>query len=280
VQNIRFKLAMAQMLVEGGEVSQNLRRATEMIKEAAERDCSLVVLPECLDVGWTHPDARELAQPIPGKYSDELCRAAQNSHIYIAGGLTERSEDRIFDAAILVSPDGNIVLKHRKINVLTIAQDLYSTGDFLSVAATPLGIIGITICADNFPDSLSLGHSLARMGGQILLSPSSWAVDAEHDNQKEPYGDVWKKSYTTLAKLYDITVLGVSNVGWINAGVWKGRKCIGCSLAVGPGGNVLAQASYGESAESLVVVQVEIIQRNITGTAIAEMLRSKGYEGP
>ena len=68
------------------------------------------------------------------------------------------------------------------------------------------------------------------MGAQILLSPSAWAVDANYDNNKHPYGSEWEKSYTTLAKLYNITVVGVSDVGWINAGVWKGRKCIGCSF--------------------------------------------------
>ncbi|MFQ5793466.1 MAG: threonine synthase [Candidatus Bipolaricaulia bacterium] len=279
MKKIGFKLAMGQMLVEGGAVSQNLKRATNMIKNAIEQDCNMVVLPECLDVGWTYPGARELAQPIPGKYSDELCHAAHEARIYVVAGLTERAGDRIYNAAVLISPDGEILLKHRKINILTIAQDIYSIGDSLSVAQTPLGTIGINICADNFPDSLSLGHSLVRMGAQILPSPSAWAVDADHDNNKDPYGDMWKKSYATLAKRYDITVVGVSNVGWINAGVWKGRKCIGCSLAIGPEGDILAEGPYGETAESLIVVPVEIVQRDIMGTAIAAMLKDKGYEG-
>jgi hypothetical protein len=52
-----------------------------------------------------------------------------------------------------------------------------------------------------------------------------------------------------------VTVIGVSNVGWLTGGPWKGRKCIGCSLAVGPGG-VLARGAYGEAAEQLVPVEV------------------------
>ena len=51
-----------------------------------------------------------------------------------------------------------------------------------------------------------------------------------------PYGKLWRDSYTELARLYDVTVIGVSNVGPITGGPWAGRKCIGCSLAVGPGG--------------------------------------------
>ena len=278
--NINFKIGMGQMLVEGGQVSQNLERAIQMIERASEQDCAIVVLPECLDIGWTDPAARDLAQPIPGSHSKMLCQAAEQAKIYVVAGLTERVEDRIYNSAILISPKGEIVLKHRKINIMDIAQDLYTTGDSLAVAKTPLGTIGLNVCADNFPNSLALGHSLARMGAQILLSPSAWAMEPEHDNNQEPYGDLWKGSYTTLAKLYDMTIVGVSNVGWLRGGAWQGHKCVGCSLAVGPGGDILVQGPYGESAEELIVVPVEILERNVTGTNIAGTLINKGYDGP
>jgi hypothetical protein len=117
------------------------------------------------------------------------------------------------------------------------------------------------------------------MGAQILLSPCAWAMEADHDNLRQPYGSLWLGSYTTLAKLYDLTVVGVSNVGWLTAGPWKGRKCIGCSLAVGPGGRVLARGPYGETAESLIVVEVAPAAPLAAGTAFAEMLSRKGYHG-
>ena len=278
--NTTINLAMGQMLVEGGKLHENLDRAGEMIRRAAAEGCRIVVLPECLDLGWTHPSARRLAEPIPGGPSDRLAQAARDAGIHVVAGLTERAEDRIFNAAVLIDPDGQILLVHRKINVLDIAQDLYATGDRLSVAHTPLGTIGVNICADNFPDSLCLGHALARMGAQVLLSPSAWAVDADHDPVAEPYGGLWKGAYATLAGLYEMPVVGVSNVGRITAGPWQGRKCIGCSLAIGPSGQTIAQGPYGETAEALIAVEIEISRRRETGTEIAPMLRRKGYEGP
>lgn len=278
--NTRIKLAMGQMLVEGGRRDENLGRAAALIHKAAAERCRILVLPECLDLGWTHPSARPLAEPIPGGPSDRLARAAREGGIYVVAGLTERAEDRIFNAAVLIDPDGTILLKHRKINVLDIAQDLYATGDRLSVAHTPLGTIGVNICADNFPDSLCLGHALARMGAQVLLSPSAWAVDADHDPVAQPYGGLWKGAYATLARLYEMPVVGVSSVGRITAGPWQGRKCIGCSLAVGPSGQTLAEGPYGETAEALIAVEIEISPRRVTGTEIAPMLRRKGYKGP
>lgn len=274
------KLAMGQMLVEGGLWEANLGRAAGMIGEAAVEGCRGVVLPECLDVGWTHPSARRLAEPIPGPTSDRLCRAAADAGVWVVAGLTERAGEGIYNAAVLIAPDGEIRLKHRKINILDIAQDLYATGDRLSVVRTPLGTIGVNICADNFPDSLCLGHAIARMGAEVLLSPSAWAVPADHDPVAEPYGGLWKGSYSRLARLYEMPVIGVSNVGRLSEGPWKGRKCIGCSLAVGGDGQVLAEAPYGETAECLTLIEIELTPRRATGTAVAEMLRRKGYQGP
>lgn len=271
---------MGQMLVEGGKPRENLRRAQQMIREAASRGCQIIVLPECLDLGWTHPSARESAQPLPGPSSDALCRAAVEAGIYVVAGLTERAGDRLYNAAVLIAPDGQILLRHRKINVLDIAQDLYATGDRLSVAETPLGTIGINICADNFPDSLCLGHAIARMGAQVLLSPSAWAVPADHDQVAEPYGDLWKGAYTTLATLYEMPVVGVSNVGWLSEGPWKGRKCIGCSLAVGGDGRILAEGPYGETAECLTVVDVRLTPRPSPGPTSPRCSAAKDTKDP
>jgi predicted amidohydrolase len=272
---------MGQMLVEGGRYDDNLQRAVRMVREAADCGCQVIVLPECLDAGWTHPSARQLAQPIPGKTSDVLCRAATDAGVQVVAGLTERRGPHTFNTAILIADDGRILSKHRKINVLDIAQDLYATGDQLSVAATSFGTVGVNICADNFPDSLALGHALARMGAQCLLSPCAWAVDADFDHARTPYGnDLWKPAYASLARLYDMPVVGVSNVGSLTDGPWAGRKCIGCSLAVSGEGRVLAEGPFGESAECLLTVELSLTPRTATGTRIARVLREKGYDGP
>lgn len=274
------RVAMGQMLVEGGCRRANLERAVAMVQQAARERCTVIVLPECLDVGWTHPAARDEAEPIPGPSSDRLAQAATEAGVYVVAGLTERDGQRLYNAAVLIAPDGTLLLKHRKINLLDIEQPLYAVGDRLQVTQTPHGVWGVNICADNFPDSLALGHALGRMGAQLLLSPSAWAVAADYDPQREPYGALWQGAFTTLARLYDMPVVGVSNVGPITGGPWQGRKCIGCSLAVDAGGQVAAQAPYGENAEGLFPVELELLPRCVAGTDLAPALRAKGYVGP
>ena len=276
----KFKLGLGQMLVEGGRIEENLRRAEEMAKTGSREGCQVIVLPECLDTGWTDPSARELARPIPGETSDRVCQAAKDNEIMIVAGLTELCSSRIYNSAVLIDETGKILLKHRKINVLKIAQDLYSIGNILSVTETRFGLVGVNICADNFQNSLAIGHVLARMGAHFIFSPSAWAVKADHDNTKQPYGEEWMKSYKQLCNLYGITVVGVSNVGWLTGGPWKGRKVIGCSLAVGPKGEILAQGPYGSDAETLITVMFQARPRHVKGTGYGWYLRQKGYTGP
>jgi predicted amidohydrolase len=256
----------------------------DAIRQAAAAGCRLVVLPECLDLGWTDPSARELAQPIPGPHVQRLADSARENGLFVAAGVVERSTGgpagRLYNAAVLLSPAGEILLHYRKINELDIALDLYSVGDRLGVVRTELGTLGLNICADNFGQSLAIGHTLARMGAQLILSPCAWAVDADHDQSRQPYGQLWRDSFGQLATLYDVTVVGVSNVGWISGGPWRGRKCIGCSLALGPGGEILAEGPYGEEAAAVVRVRIQPRPSIARGTDTAAALQSRGYQGP
>src|SRR5687768_14212468 len=113
-----YQIGMAQILVEGGRPQANLGRAVDAVGRAASRGCRLVVLPECLDLGWTDPSARDLAQPIPGPHAYLLGEAAHAHQIFVAAGLVERAGDRRFNAAVLFGPAGDLLLHHRKINEL------------------------------------------------------------------------------------------------------------------------------------------------------------------
>ncbi len=65
-QNGSFKLALVQMNVVGGELDLNLRHAAKRIAEAASKGAHLALLPEVMDLGWTHPSAKTMAYPVPG----------------------------------------------------------------------------------------------------------------------------------------------------------------------------------------------------------------------
>jgi len=111
-----------------------------------------------------------------------------------------------------------------------------------------------------------------------MLSPSAWAVTADHDHARQPYGPLREGAFTRLAAAYQLTIAAASNVGWIAQGPWRGYKCIGCSLAIGPGGRILARGPYGEAAEELVAFETQLVSRAVRGAPISRWLEQRGFQ--
>lgn len=248
--------ALGQMLVVPGELSANVARACDMIGEAGRAGCDIIVLPECLDIGWTDLRAAELATAIPGPVTDRLTRQCRDHAIYAAAGITERDGDTVRNSAILIDRSGEILAHHRKINELPFAQRVYRPGQSLRVVDTEFGVVALNICADNYVSSLALADAQAAMGAQIIVSPSSWAVPPDFDDAATPYVE-WQEPYRLIGERHGIPVIGVSNVGPVTTGEWAGWQCIGRSLATYADGSVASWGSYGPDAVELNTVTIE-----------------------
>jgi len=259
-----FKLALAQMPVLGGKREQNLQCATRFIADAAKSGAAVVLLPEALDCGWCHESARTDAGLIPdGDACLRLREAARVHRIHVCAGLIERVGARLFNSAVLISPEGEVLLHHRKLNELDIASHLYSQGDRLAVAHTAFGTIGLMICADAFASGQVISRTLGMMGAQIILSPCAWAVPPDHDNTVQPYGALWLDNYGPVAKDFNLWIAGASNIGPITDGAWSGHKCIGCSLVIDPSGEPALRGPYGVEASALLCVEVTLPPHSI-----------------
>jgi predicted amidohydrolase len=263
-----FKLALIQMRVDGGAKETNLARAEMFIARAATAGAQVVLLPETLNLGWTHRSAHNEADAIPSGETCRRLRAAAERHVvFVCAGLVERAETRLFNSAVLINPHGEVLLHHRKLNELDIAHDLYARGDRLAVTHTPLGTVGVMICADAFARGQVVSRTLGLMGARVILSPCAWAMPADHDNAREPYGRLWLDNYGPVARHFRLWIAGCSNVGWINDGPWQGRQCIGCSLVVGPDGEPVLRGPYGVEAETMLLVDVQPESRAVRGDA-------------
>lgn len=272
-----MKIGLGQLLVEGGEPDRNIERAIELVEEAVEAKCDLILLPETMDLAWTHPSALNEAEPIPGKYSDIFSEQAKKHNIWICVGLTEDLNGKIYNSAILINREGEIVLKYHKINVLDVGQEFYEIGSNIGVVDTEFGKVGLNICADNYADSMHIGHSLSRMGAELILSPSSWTVDFSITEEDDPYHEKWIKPYKYISSLYDNTILGVTSVGYIVGGPYEGKKSVGCSLIVDKG-EMKGEGKFNEFSSDLIITEVNLNKQTEKGTLVGKKLKRKGYE--
>jgi predicted amidohydrolase len=138
-----MRIAIAQIECVESDREGNLARIENAVIEAASNNADLIVFPESIILGWINPEAFELAYPIPGTDSDFICRLAKEHSIHVCLGLDEKEGDQLFGSALLVDDNGQILLKHRKINVLShLMNPPYSTGNSVSAVDTKFGKIG------------------------------------------------------------------------------------------------------------------------------------------
>ena len=122
------------------------------------------------------------------------------------------------------------------------------------------------ICADASTGEQEISRVLSYMGADVILSPSAWAVPADHNNIDNPYGGTWWRAYKPVAKDFRVWIASCSNVGWLTGGPWQGWKAIGCSMVIGPGGEEIMNAPYGDNADTILYVDIKPEPRPGQGT--------------
>ena len=233
-----LKIAICQIFALDGDREGNFVRIENAIIEAKEKGARIACFPESIIYGWENPDAHQRACPIPGEDAELLCQLARKNRIYLCVGLDEKAGEFLYDSAILIDDQGQILLKHRKINVLPELMDPpYSTGSDVRTIDTPFGRIGLLICADTFvPEVL---HRMSEYKPDLVLVPYGWAAKEEAwpDHGKELH-----KTVSNAAKTIGAPVVGTDLIGEITHGPWTGQVYGGQSVVADKYGTVLASA--------------------------------------
>jgi N-carbamoylputrescine amidase len=248
----RVTLAVCQTLCLDGDLEGNLYRIERGLQQAKGAGAQLACFPESALIGWGNPAAHRLAPPIPGAWSERVCALAAKYELMVSVGLEEITEEGLYDSAILVSPAGEILLKHRKINNHFTDEVLidppYTDGRREDVGAveTGLGRIGVLICADTFWEDLL--DRMTALKPDLLLVPYGWAAAQDKWPQ---HGELLRNLVQKVARTVGCPVVGTDCVGMMTSGAWAGWTYGGQSVVADAEGNVLA---LGKDREPDVVI--------------------------
>ena len=230
-----LKIAVGQIMCIDSDREGNFVRIENAVIEAKSARADIITFPETSIYGWVNPAAHKEAYPIPGKDSERLCKLAKKYNISICIGLAEREKNKLFDSAILINNKGEIILKHRKINILKeLMTPSYSEGSDIKTVVTEFGKIGILICADTFKEDLL--QRMKELNPDLLLIPYGWAAAEESWPE---HGKQLLKVVQNTAKTVGCTVIGTDLAGKISNGPWTGMTYGGQSVAVDKNGNIL-----------------------------------------
>lgn len=201
--------------------------------ECAAQGCGLVVFPELFASGYNIGDeVFDLAEPVDGATAAALSTAASDHGIAILAGYPERAGHRVYNAAMLVGPDGEVAANARKTHLFgPEEQRLFAPGESLTLARLGDLSIGILICYDvEFPEAV---RALALDGAALLAVPT--ALMRPHDRIAE--------DLVPIRAFENQVFLAYAN----RCGREGTLDYCGASCIVGPDGGELARAGGGEA---------------------------------
>lgn len=239
-----IKIAAAQIDVQLGKVEHNLAKILAFSGEAAGNDADLVVFPECALTGYgfdSRGEALPAAQAVPGPATDTVSALCSDLGIHVIFGMLEKVEDKLYNTAVLIGPDG-VAFKYHKNHIPFQGVDRFvDKGDapFQLCNASDVRI-GLQICYDIFFPESSRVHSL--LGADLVALPTNFAT----------MGVVARASFilNTRAIENKVYVLSCNRVG-----IERGYPFCGKSKIVDPMGVTLAEASIDK--EEIIYAEID-----------------------
>ena len=155
-----------------------------MIIAAAGKGAKLVCTTECFLDGYAIKDKsipldqyRGLGEPIPdGEYFNRLARLADRLNIFLIAGMLEADGEHRYNTAVLIDDQGRLVGRYRK-HELGHEAGRNTPGSETPIFVTPIGKVGVMICADR--RNPELVKQLSAGGPDLLVCPSGGMFGAK-----------------------------------------------------------------------------------------------------
>jgi len=254
------KVGLVQMTC-SADVNANKQKAIEKIKEAAKQGANIVCLQELYtSLYFCDVEAYEhfkLAEPIPGKTTDELSILAKELGVVIIASLFEkRAEGLYHNTTAVLDADGAYLGKYRKMHIpddpAYYEKFYFTPGDLgYKVFKTKFATIGVLICWDQWYPEAARITSL--MGAEMLFYPTAigWATAQDEATNVEQY-NAWQTIQRSHAVANGVPVISVNRVGFEQDGL---MKFWGGSFVSNPFGTLLYKASHDQ--EEVAVIDID-----------------------
>ncbi|MEH6452395.1 MAG: carbon-nitrogen hydrolase family protein [Psychromonas sp.] len=192
------------------DLAASIEIAIQTINEVADAGAQLVVFPEAFLPGYPtwiwrlrpggdmalgntiHEKLRNNAVNITNGDLDPICEAAARNNIVVVIGMNELDSEfsgtTLFNTVVVISSNGSILNRHRKIMPTNPERMVWGFGDAsgLRVVDTPVGRIGCLICWENYMPLAR--YALFAQDIDIYIAPT-WDS-----------GEIWGNSMNHIAR--------------------------------------------------------------------------------
>ncbi len=237
-----MKVGFIQFSPVFGKIGENIEKVERLIEGI---DADIIVLPELFNTGYVFTSKEEaflLSEAVPdGNTTEALCRIARRKNIHIVGGLCEQSGGRLFNAAVLASPEGYRGV-YRKVHLFSEENLWFDPGD-RGFEVYDIGVcrVGIMVCFDwFFPEAARI---LALKGAHVICHSANLVL---------PFCQNGMITRCLENRVFAVTA---NRTGEEKRG-GRDLRFTGKSQIIDPQGNVLFQA--GSDTEEIGIVDIDV----------------------
>lgn len=241
------------------DVQENINKAEMMVREAADNDANIILLPELFERQYFCQEKRydyyDYALPLEKNPAvNRFKEVAKELGVVIPVSFYERDIDRLFNTVAMIDADGSVLGIYRKTHIPDdhfYQEKFYFTpGDTgFKVFDTRFGCIGVGICWDQwFPET---ARCMAVQGAEMLLYPT--AIGSEPILDVDSSGH-WRRVMQGHAAANLIPVVAANRIGVEtvepckeNAGQSSSLDFYGCSFIADATGDIIASAKQEET---------------------------------
>ncbi len=242
-------IALAQTAPVLNDNEENLRRMANIIQRiCSEQPTTLIVFPELAVSGYECGlNFTRLAERVPGHAIGYLAGKAAEFSVHLAFGMPvkEKVESILFNAVVLIGPDGELLGDYRKLHLRGEEKLAFRPGYRLPIFEAEFGNVGLMIGWDlAFPE---VARSLTLDGADLIVACAAWEA---------AYMDEWRAYTVARACENAIFIAAANRVGQEPSYAFGGE-----SMVVGPRGQVCTALDEAVEGYAVATVDLDEIRR-------------------
>jgi len=172
-----MRVALIPMRVEVGNFEVNWREFEKRFREALNHEPDFLVFPEYCLTGFEEWDFSGAG--LYGEIVEKVSALAREAGVYVVFGLLEPYKNCVYNSALLIGRNGEVLLKHRKFQ----EPMKFCTGNTVRTARTEFGKVAVIICGDLY--NRRIAKWVKRKRPDYLFVPMEYSPDYGELNEED-----------------------------------------------------------------------------------------------
>ncbi len=172
----KLRIAFLHLAPIVGDIDHNRGLVESAVKVAATEGAQWAITPELCIPGYLFMGqiGTEWILPQPDAWMQGFCQLVKHHRLTVFLSHPERDPgtDKLYNTVFVISPQGEIIGKHRKIKALRGPEAWSSPGSEINPVDCNGIKVGMLICADAYRNEIA--QELKDKGAQVLVSPAAW----------------------------------------------------------------------------------------------------------